>query len=92
MTLTGGDLFVWLALRWVAYRRLTMLGGRYFDHGRPVDDHLAAALAELIGTGHLALRAAIPSGQQQVCVTHARQLRYIELNSNGVREGRHRGR
>lgn len=31
VTLTGDDLFAWLALRRVEYHRLTELGGRYLD-------------------------------------------------------------
>lgn len=78
----------WLALLRVHEGGVTTLAGRFFNQGRPVADYLAATLAELIRTGHLALGAAVPSGQQQVCVTHAGQIRYIELNSNGVLEGR----
>jgi len=82
----------WLALLRVHEGGVTVLAGCFFNQERPVDDYLAAALAELIRTGHLALGAVVPSGQQQVCVTHAGQLRYMELNSKRVQEVRHGGR
>lgn len=79
----------WLALLRVHEGGVTTLAGRFFNQGQPVDDYLALTLAELIRTGYLALGATVPSEQQQVCVTHAGQVRYAELNRNGVREGRH---
>lgn len=82
----------WLAMFHVHEGGVTMLEGCFFNQGRLVGDYLAVVLVELIRTGHLALGAAVLSGQQQVCVTHSGQLRYRELNSNAAREGRHRGR
>lgn len=76
----------WLALRRVHEGGVTRLGDRFFNEGRPVADYLAAAFDELIRCELLALGRATPSGQQQVCVTHAGQARYAELNSIGVRE------
>lgn len=81
----------WLALLRVHEGGVTTLGGRFLNHGQPVADYLAAALAELIRSELLALGRATPSGQQQVCVTHAGQVRYAELDSNGVREARRGG-
>ncbi|MGH3937214.1 MAG: hypothetical protein ACRDTG_01050 [Pseudonocardiaceae bacterium] len=71
---------------------MTTLRGWFFNHGQPVDDYLAMALVELVRTGHLALGSAILSGQQQVCVTHVGQVRYTELNSSGIGQGRHGSR
>ncbi|MGH4017145.1 MAG: hypothetical protein ACRDSL_25110 [Pseudonocardiaceae bacterium] len=81
----------WLALLRAHEGGVTTLGGHFFNHGRPVADYLAVALGELIRTEYLALGRATPSGQQQVCVTHAGQARYLELNGSGVREVRHGG-
>lgn len=67
----------------------TACGGRVVNYGQVVADYLAATFAELIRTEYLALRRATPSGQQQVCVAHAGQVRYTELNGNGIREDRH---
>ena len=47
----------WLALLGVHEGGVTTLAGRFFNQGRPVADYLAATLAELIRTGHLALGA-----------------------------------
>ncbi|MGH3906140.1 MAG: hypothetical protein ACRDTE_18450 [Pseudonocardiaceae bacterium] len=80
----------WLALLRVHEAGVTKLDGHYLNHGRPVAEYLAAALDELIRNELLALGRSTPSGQQQVCVTHAGQVRYAELNANGVREA-HRG-
>lgn len=79
----------WLALLRVHEGGVTTLAGRFFNHGQSVADYLAAALDDLLRTEHLALGKATPSGQQQVCVTHAGQVRYIGLTSNGMREARH---
>lgn len=70
---------------------MTTVGGLFFNHGQPVADYLAAALDELIRTEHLALGRATSSGQQQVCVTHAGQIRYAEPTSTGVKEACHGG-
>lgn len=67
----------------------TACGGRFFDNGQAVADYRAAVFAELIRAEYLTLRRATPSGQQQVCVTYAGQVRYSELDSNGVREAGH---
>lgn len=67
----------------------TVCGGRFVNHRQAVADYLAATVAELIRTEYLALRRATLSGQQQVCVTNAGRARYVELDSNGVREARH---
>lgn len=80
----------WLALLRVHQGGVTRLDNDYLNHGRPVTDYLADALDELIRSELLALGRPTPSGQQQVCVTHAGQIRYTELNANGVREA-HRG-
>ncbi len=56
----------------------------------PVADYLADTLDQLIHTELLALARPDPAGAQQVCITHAGQIRYAELNSKGVREA-HRG-
>lgn len=81
----------WLALLRVHGGGVTTVGGLFFNHGQPVADYLAATFDELIRTEHLALARPTPSGQQQVCVTHAGQLRYAELTSTGVQEARHGG-
>ena len=82
----------WLALLRVHEGGMTTSEGRFFNQGRPVDDYLAAALAELIRTEYLALGAVVSDGQQQVCVTHAGQLRYMELDSNELEGGSHGSR
>lgn len=82
----------WLALLRVHEGGVTALEGRLFNHGQPVADYLAAAFDELLRSEHLALGRPDPSGRQQVCVTRAGQVRYTELNRNGVREAGHGGR
>ena len=82
----------WLALFRVHEGGVTRLDGDYLNHGRPVADYLAVVLDELIRTELLALGRSTPSGQQQVCVTHAGQVRYTELNANGIREAHGGGR
>ncbi len=82
----------WLALLRVHEGGVTKLDGHYLNHGRPVAGYVADALDELIRTELLALARPDPAGVQQVCVTHAGQIRYAELNSNGVREARRGGR
>jgi hypothetical protein len=76
----------WLALLRVHEGGVTTLAGRFFNHGRPVADYLVETFTGLISTGQLALGRATPSGQQQVCVTRAGQIRYTELSSNGARK------
>ena len=66
----------------------TACRGRFFDYGQAVADYLAVTFAELIRTEYLALRRTTPSMQQQVCMTHAGQAGYTELNNHGVREAR----
>ncbi|MCA1601288.1 MAG: hypothetical protein LC776_06475 [Acidobacteria bacterium] len=82
----------WLALLRVHEGGVTKLNGHYLNHGRAVAGYVADALDELIRTEFLALARPDPVGAQQVCVTRAGQIRYVELNSNGVREGRRGGR
>ncbi|MGH3902988.1 MAG: hypothetical protein ACRDTE_02125 [Pseudonocardiaceae bacterium] len=82
----------WLALLRVHEGGVTKLDGNYLNQGRPVAGYLAEAIDELIRSERLALGRATPSGQQQVCVTYAGQVRYAELNTNGVREARRGGR
>ncbi|MFN2495136.1 MAG: hypothetical protein ABR608_04410 [Pseudonocardiaceae bacterium] len=80
----------WLALRRVHEGGVTKLGGGYLHYGQPLADYLGAALDELLRTEHLALGRPTPSRQQQVCVTHAGQVRYAELRAAGemdVRDG-----
>lgn len=80
----------WLALLRVHEGGVTTVGGRFFNHGQPVAAYLAATFDELIRTEHLALARPTPS-EQQVCITHAGQVRYAELTSTGVQEARHGG-
>lgn len=70
----------WLALRRVHEGSVTLMCGIILKHGRPVADHLAGAVTELIRTGHLALGRPALDGQQRVCTTHTGQRRYDELN------------
>lgn len=79
----------WLALMRVHEGGVATLGGRFVHCGQPVAEYLAGALAELLRTEHLALGRPDPTGRQQVCVTHAGQARYAELNGNRVPERRH---
>lgn len=81
----------WLALRRAHEGGVTMLGGRFFNHGRPVAEYLAVALDELIRAELLALGRADPVGVQRVCVTRVGQARYAELNGNGAPGRRHGG-
>lgn len=81
----------WLALLRVHEGGVAIRDGEYLNHGQPVAGYLAAALDELLRTGHLALGRATPSGHQQVCVTRAGQARYAELQGNGVGSARHGG-
>lgn len=76
----------WLALLRVHEGGVTRLDGHYLNHGRPVAGYLAEAIEELIRAELLALARPDPVGVQRVCVTRAGQVRYAELNSNGVRE------
>lgn len=76
----------WLALLRVRKGGVTRLDGHYLNRGRAVAGYVADALDELIRTELLALARPDPIGAQQVCVTRAGQIRYAELNSNGVRE------
>ena len=75
-----------------------LLPGRRVRPGRSSATHCARSVegrAMSPVTEWLALQRvlgrATPSGQQQVCVSHARQVRYTELASNGVREAHHGG-
>lgn len=81
MTLTGDDLFAWLALRRVEYRRLTKLGGRYLDHGRPVSCFLPDVLDDLIQAGVLSLGDPDPmaGGMRRLAMTDAGFAQYITL-------------
>lgn len=56
----------WLALRRVHEGAVAAVEGRFFNHGRPVADYLAAALDELIRSEYLALSPADPAGMQPV--------------------------
>ena len=76
----------WLALLRVHEGGMTTLEGGFYNHGQPVADYLAAALDKLLSTGHLAVGKPDPSGRQHVLITRAGQIRYAELNTNGVRE------
>lgn len=81
MTLTGDDLFAWLALRRVEYRRLTELGGRYLDHGRPVSCFLPEVLNDLIQVGVLALGDPNPmaGNMRRLVMTDTGHARYVML-------------
>ncbi|MGH3908204.1 MAG: hypothetical protein ACRDTE_29085, partial [Pseudonocardiaceae bacterium] len=79
------DVTEWLALLRVHEGGMTKLDGNYLNHGQPVAHYLADALDQLIHTELLALARPDPAGAQQVCITHAGQIRYAELNSKGVR-------
>ncbi|MGH3931875.1 MAG: hypothetical protein ACRDTF_18090 [Pseudonocardiaceae bacterium] len=81
MTLTGEDLFVWLALRRVEYRRLTEVGGRYLDHGRPVSCFLPDVLDDLIQAGVLVLGDPDPRAgdMRRLAMTETGQARYARL-------------
>ncbi|MGH4024084.1 MAG: hypothetical protein ACRDRV_05810 [Pseudonocardiaceae bacterium] len=79
----------WLALMRVHQGGVTVLGGHFVQHGRPVPEYLVDALVELLRTEQLALVWTDPTGQQHVCVTHAGQARYAELNGNRMPERRH---
>lgn len=85
MTLTGEDLFAWLALRRVEYRRLTLLGGRYLDHGSPVSCFLPGVLDNLVQAGVLALGDPDPraGGMRRLAMTEAGQARYVTLCERG---------
>jgi len=81
VTLTGDDLFAWLALRRVEYRRLTELGGRYLDHGRPVSCFLPDVLDDLIQAGVLTLSDPDPMAgdMRRLAMTDAGHARYVTL-------------
>ena len=83
------DVTEWLALMRAHEGGVTNVNGHYLNHGRPVAGYLADAFGELIRAELLALARPDPIGAQQVCVTHAGQIRYAELNSNGVQKARH---
>lgn len=84
------DVAGWLALLRVHQGGVTKLDGHCLNHGRPVANYVAGALDELIRNELLSLGRSTPSGQQQVCVTHAQQIRYATLNANRTGEV-HRG-
>lgn len=81
MTLTGEDLFAWLALRRVEYRRLARLGDQYLDHGRPVSCFLPDVLDDLIQAGVPALGDPEPmaGGMRRLTMTDAENSRYVTL-------------
>jgi hypothetical protein len=78
----------WLVLLRVHEGGVTWMDGHYLNHGRPVAGYLAEAIEELIRAELLVLARPDPIGVQRVCVTHAGQVRYAELNSNGMWEAR----
>lgn len=80
----------WLALRRVHEGAVTKLAGCYLADGRLVAEFLAAAVEGLIAEGLLALGRPDSVGCQQVCVTHAGQVRYAALSGGGV-SARHGG-
>jgi hypothetical protein len=69
----------WLALHRVHEGGVTKLVGHFFTEGRPVADYLAKVFDGLISAGFVALGQPSPTGQQQVCVTHTGQARYVAL-------------
>ncbi|MBV9449050.1 MAG: hypothetical protein JO345_24445 [Streptosporangiaceae bacterium] len=54
-SLTGTDLFHWIALRRVFDGEVTRLSGRWHDHGHRVPGYVAGALDELLVEGLVVL-------------------------------------
>lgn len=70
----------WLALRRVHDGGVAKSAGAYFDHGRPVPEHLTGVFDRLIWTGLVSVVAGDPIWQlRRLSLTDAGALRYAAL-------------
>lgn len=74
----------WLALMRAHEGGITKLGDIYLKHGERVACHLTAAITQLVVSRHLALSTPDATGMQRVCVTHAGQRRFAQLNGHSA--------
>ena len=70
-SLTGADLYHWVALRRVSNGGITKLGERWLDHGAPVPGYLTAALTELSELALVTLVHPASGGASRVVLTAA---------------------
>ncbi|MCA1600372.1 MAG: hypothetical protein LC776_01570 [Acidobacteria bacterium] len=73
-------LYEWIALRRVVGGGMAKSAGVYFDHGRPVPEHLTAVFDRLVWDGLLVVAEGDPIwGLRRVSLTEAGQARYVAL-------------
>jgi len=95
LPLITANLTVWLALRRVTEGGVALLGGSYYQHGRPVPHYLNAPLKDLIDAGRLTLAEADlnSAGMRKVTLTDVGRELYATLcGKRGVSESPKRDR
>lgn len=77
-----------ITLKRAEEERLFTAGGVMFDQGRPLPEHLAPVLVELLGQGYLfVVEHAYPTGvSQRVCITDTGEQLLRELENNRRQE------
>lgn len=80
-SLTGTDLYHWIALRRVFDGEVTTLDGRWRDRGHPVPGYVTNALDELLAGGLVALADPDPKaeGMAPVTLTNAGTAHFEQL-------------
>jgi hypothetical protein len=78
-SLTGADLYHWLALRRVSAGGVTKLGDRWRDHGHRVPDYVTDALTALRQDGLVTLTDPHPGGMARAALTDAGTARFEQL-------------
>jgi hypothetical protein len=78
-TLTGTDLYHWIALRRVSNGGVTKLGNRWRDHGHLIPDYVTNALTELHEGALVTLADPHPGGMARAALTDAGTARFEQL-------------
>ncbi len=78
-SLTGADLYHWLALRRVSAGGVTKLGDRWRDHGHRVPDYVTDALTALRQDGLVTLTDPHPGGMARAALTDVGTARFEQL-------------
>jgi hypothetical protein len=78
-SLTGADLYDWMALRRVSAGGIARMGDHWFDHGPQIPSDVADALAILCDSSAVALAELGGSGLQRAALTDTGSARFQQL-------------